>query len=140
MKQARQSTHYLTLCIITLVITATIAWSLPQTTFAAVQCRDAVSVAEEKDNIYTLLAYAVVLKDWQNGDMVHNRGYNIGSVLVDQNSNVVSWARNSVNLTKNMTQHGEVRLMSCYLGSKKIGSLKGFTIYTTLEGPASDFV
>jgi tRNA(Arg) A34 adenosine deaminase TadA len=93
--------------------------------------------AAERDEIYTLLAYAVVLKDWQNNDMISNRGYNIGSVLVDnQKHQVVYWARNSVNKTHNMSQHGEVRLMTCYLashGDAKQKDLKNFTIYTTLE-------
>jgi tRNA(adenine34) deaminase len=113
-----------------LVLTLTI---FLQTVLADIKCREVMSAAEEKDNIFTLLAYAVVLKDWQNNDMEHNRGYNIGSVLVDQNNKAVYWARNSVNLTKNMSQHGEVRLMTCYLWREKTKNLKGYTIYTTLE-------
>jgi tRNA(Arg) A34 adenosine deaminase TadA len=104
-----------------------------QMLFADAPCREPTNAAEERDNIFTLLAYAVVLKDWQDGDMEHNRGYNIGSVLVDPNNKVVYWARNAVNITKNMTQHGEVRLMTCYLGAEKTKNLMGYTIYTTLE-------
>lgn len=103
------STYCFVICAIALVISTFICLSLPQTMFAAVQCREAASAAEERDNIYTLLAYAVVLKDWQNGDREHNRGYKIGSALVDPNNKVVYWARNAVNLTKNSTQRGEVR-------------------------------
>ncbi|MBM9520047.1 nucleoside deaminase [Desulforhopalus vacuolatus] len=92
-----------------------------------------IDAAAERDNIFMLLAYAVVYKNWQNSDMANNRGYNIGSVLVDENNEVVYWARNSVNVTKNMTQHGEVRLMDCYLATHGPNDLKGYTIYTTLE-------
>jgi len=104
-----------------------------QMLFADAPCREAANAAEERDNIFTLLAYAVVQKDWQDGDMEHNRGYNIGSVLVDPNNKVVYWARNAVNITRNSTQHGEVRLMSCYLAAEKTKNLMGYMIYTTLE-------
>jgi len=89
----------------------------------------------ERDDIYTLLAYAVVLKNWQNNkDAETSRGYNIGSVLIDETkSEVVFWARNAVNFTKNYTQHGEVRLMTCYLAESDSKGLKNFTLYTTLE-------
>ncbi|WP_345277051.1 nucleoside deaminase [Litoribaculum gwangyangense] len=80
------------------------------------------------------MAYAVVYKDWQNNAMEKSsRGYNIGSVLVDNDKYVVNWARNSVNSTMNGTQHGEVRLMQSYLDSMQSFSLKGFSIYSTLE-------
>lgn len=87
----------------------------------------------EQDNIFMLLAYAVVYKDWQNNDMQNNRGYNIGSVLVNEKKEVVFWARNCVNKTKNMTEHGEVRLMTNYLKRSDQVKLKNYTIYTTLE-------
>ncbi|MFA8451870.1 MAG: nucleoside deaminase [Bacteroidales bacterium] len=87
----------------------------------------------ERDNIFMLLAYAVVYADWQNSDNKHNRGYNIGSVLVNKENAVVSWARNSVNVKKNMTQHGEVRLIENFLKEVAQKDLKGYTIYTTLE-------
>ena len=92
-----------------------------------------IGPADERDNLFMLLAYSVVYKNWQNADMEHNRGYNIGSVLVNENNEVVYWARNSVNVTKNMTQHGEVRLINCYLANNDRSALKGYTLYTTLE-------
>jgi len=89
---------------------------------------------KELDNFYTLMAYAVVYKDWQtNALRDSSRGYNIGSVLVDKNNKVVHWARNSVNITNNESQHGEVRLMQSYLDQQKCFSLQNHTIYTTLE-------
>ena len=37
-------------------------------------------------------------------------------------------------MTTNGTQHGEVRLMNCYLATNGVtAKLKGFTLYTTLE-------
>ena len=87
----------------------------------------------EKDNIFSLLAYTVVLKAWQQSNS-EGRGYNIGSVLVDENDNIVCWARNSVNATNNNTQHGEVRLMLNYINNvSNVFILPGYKLYTTLE-------
>ena len=87
----------------------------------------------ELDSIYTLLAYAVVYKNWQTGGMSNPRGYNIGSVLVDPTNKVVCWAVNSVDVTENGTQHGEVRLMTNYLNNTRKFNLKGYAVYTSLE-------
>ena len=43
-----------------------------------------INASIERDNIFSLLAYSVVLKNWQT-DRKTGRGYNIGSVLVDEN-------------------------------------------------------
>lgn len=91
-----------------------------------------VSPAQERDRIFSLLAYAVVLKNWQVSSDT-GRGYNIGSVLVDPGNKVIYWARNCVNVTRNSSQHGEVRLMNCYMATARTRNLKGHTIYTTLE-------
>ena len=92
------------------------------------------SEQQELDFFYSLMAYAVVHKDWQdNINQESSRGYNIGSVLVDNDKYVVNWARNSVNITMNETQHGEVRLIQSYLDRTHSFSLKGFSIYSTLE-------
>jgi tRNA(Arg) A34 adenosine deaminase TadA len=89
---------------------------------------------EEADRIFMLLAYSIVLRYWQKDyEGPESRGYNIGSVLVDSNKNIVCWAVNSVNRTQNSTNHGEVRLMSNYLQNTRKFDLKGYTIYTTLE-------
>ncbi|HEY6320296.1 MAG TPA: deaminase, partial [Thermoanaerobaculia bacterium] len=94
----------------------------------------------ERDQIFSLLAYAVVQLDWQAQGAAEPRGYNIGSVLVDKNACVVYWGLNSVGLAKNKTQHGEVRLMTCYMDRKREAgqplpgaNLKDYAIYTTLE-------
>lgn len=104
----------------------------PAQTAASTPAYDPTPKEAERDRIFTLLAYAVVLKDWQ-GNEEKPRGYNIGSILVDPDDNVVCWARNSVDVTGNETQHGEVRLMTNYLRNTKKFALKQYKLYTTLE-------
>lgn len=89
-------------------------------------------IQEERDEIYMLVAYAVVLNDWQDGSG-KKRGHNIGSILVAPDGKIVNWARNCNAALSNGTQHGEVRLMLGYLNRVGGYSLKGHTIYTTLE-------
>ncbi len=93
----------------------------------------AESEAEERDEIFSLLAYAVVLKDWQTKDTATPRGHNIGAVLVDGQNRIVNWGRNCNKITGNGTQHGEVRLMTGYLNKKRSYNLKTHTVYTSLE-------
>lgn len=128
-----------TLLISALLVFSTSACQATSTHYAISEaCKTSVSkpvitpIQEERDNIYMLLAYSVVLKDWQQkGEK--QRGHNIGSVLVDKNGKVVYSARNSNMVTGNGTQHGEVRLMIGYLDKIKTYNLKGYTIYTSLE-------
>ncbi len=96
----------------------------------------------ERDNIYQLLAYGVVYKDWQTKSWSNEgkpaRGYNIGSILIHEKKplgeQIVCWARNSVIITENGTQHGEVRLITNYLNNAETANLKDdFKLYTTLE-------
>lgn len=130
--------------LFTLLLSSLLAFSISacQTTsphYATLEeCKTPVSrqiitpIQEERDNIYMLLAYSVVLEDWQQkGEK--QRGHNIGSILVDQNGMIVYSAHNSNMVTGNGTQHGEVRLMIGYLDKVKTYSLKGYTVYTTLE-------
>lgn len=93
------------------------------------------SIQKELDEIYTLLAYSLVFKDWQSDTIPRNkrRGYNIGTILVDANKNIAHWGLNCINSTDNATQHGEVRAITSYLDSLKSFNLKGFTLYTSLE-------
>lgn len=99
------------------------------------------AVVAEQDAIYTLLAYAVVYKDWQTQGWDapdKARGYNIGGVLVNpQNApgqQLLCWSRNSVIKTRNGTQHGEVRLLTNYIGNNtSVTKVKGYKLYTTLE-------
>lgn len=89
-------------------------------------------VQEERDQIYMLTAYGVVLNDWQE-ENENKRGHNIGSILVAPDGRIVNWARNCNASLSNGTQHGEVRLMIGYLNRVGGYSLKDHTIYTTLE-------
>jgi tRNA(adenine34) deaminase len=101
-------------------------------------CGEDAECQAERDEIYSLLAYLVVLKDWQteaDEGTPRKRGHNIGSVLVDPAGNVVFWARNCNAITRDSSQHGEVRLMRAYLANRggDGSDLEGYTIYTTLE-------
>lgn len=93
------------------------------------------SVQTELDEIYSLLAFSLVYKDWQPESIPRNerRGYNIGTILVNENNEAVHWGLNCINSTDNATQHGEVRAITSYLDSLRSFNLKGFTLYTTLE-------
>ena len=93
------------------------------------------AVQQELDEIYSLLNYSIVFKYWQPDSIprFERRGYNIGTVLVDKNYEIVNWALNSINSTNNTTQHGEVRAIMGYLDTSKSFNLKDFTLYTTLE-------
>jgi tRNA(adenine34) deaminase len=106
--------------------------SAPRIIPDALHANSVLSIDEERDEIYSLLAYAVVLKDWQVGGP-NQRGHNIGAVLVDSQGKLVYWARNCNHITKNGTQHAEVRLMLGYLSEVQTYSLKGHTVYTSLE-------
>lgn len=93
------------------------------------------SIQIELDDMYMLLTYSLVYKDWQEGSIPRRerRGYNIGTILVDANKEVVHWGLNCINSTDNATQHGEVRAITSYLDSLRSFNLKGFTLYTSLE-------
>lgn len=93
---------------------------------------DMDSAQVEADKIYSLLAYAVVYKDWQEDDR-HGRGYNVGAILVSPEGEVVASGLNSVNSANNSTQHGELKVMTHYLDTTQHYNLEGYTIYTTLE-------
>ena len=92
-------------------------------------------IQQEIDDIYSLLTYALVLKDWQPDSIPRRerRGYNIGALLVDKENSPVHYGLNCINSTDNATQHGEVRAMTSYLEKHRSFNLRGFTIYTTLE-------
>ncbi|CAM2978780.1 nucleoside deaminase [Helicobacter burdigaliensis] len=93
-----------------------------------------VSASAERDHIYSLLSLAIVYENWQVKSK-NKRGHNIGSVIVDNHTNKpVFWARNSVDITHNGTQHGEVRLATNLLNCQGFDKyLKNYTLYTTLE-------
>ncbi len=88
---------------------------------------------EELDDIYGLMALAVVDADWQEAGSPRARGHNIGGVVVDDKLEVVNWERNSNEAMCNGTQHGEVRMMLKQLNRTGSSTLKRFQIYTSLE-------
>ncbi|MEZ5102987.1 MAG: deaminase [Draconibacterium sp.] len=90
---------------------------------------------KEIDEIYSLLICSIVYDDWQGADRPRDkrRGYNIGSLIVNENNEPVYSSLNSINSTNNTTQHGEVRAITGYLNDSSMYNLKGHTIYTTLE-------
>lgn len=89
-------------------------------------------VQVERDQILSLTALAVVHRDWQQS--YEGRGHNIGSILANKDSLPVFWARNTVNMSGNASQHGEVRLIQEFLNCRVIGKYaEDYTVYTTLE-------
>lgn len=112
-------------------------WPVQTQQQAAVQPQAATAhlspAQQERDEIYMLLAYAVVLKNWQTDATRPQRGHNIGSVLVAPDGEIVFWARNSNHITGNGTQHGEVRLIRNRLAQTRTYNLKDHTVYTSLE-------
>ena len=88
--------------------------------------------SEEKDQIFSMLAYSIMAKDWQSELQDVKRGHNIGAVLVN-NDEPLAWAVNCNARTKNGTQHAEVRTITGYLKFSRIRNLTGHTVYTTLE-------
>lgn len=111
--------------LISLLLLATVT-----TVFA--QTKPMNMAQKERDNIFSLAALAMVYKDWQTSR--DGRGHNIGSILVNKNNMPVFWARNSVTVRSDATQHGEVRLIQSFLQCPGVGKyMDGYTIYTTLE-------
>jgi tRNA(adenine34) deaminase len=81
----------------------------------------------------SLAVLYMVYKDWQ-GSAKARRGHNIGSILVDKNSVPVFWARNSVTVLDDSSQHGEVRTIQSFLNCPGVGRyVNGYSVYTTLE-------
>lgn len=90
---------------------------------------------EEIDDIFILMTYALVFRDWQSDQVPRNsrRGYNIGALIVDAKNHPVRYDLNCINSTENATQHGEVRAIMKHLDKNKSFNLAGYTLYTTLE-------
>ena len=116
--------------------TAEVAVGATAKTCDTVPPYDPSPVTIERDRIFSLVAYGVVYKNWQTGTWgtPDARGYNIGGVLVDDDDQIVCWARNSVIRLGNDTQHGEVRLMVNYLHNDQDEvALHDYKLYTSLE-------
>ncbi|WP_226646152.1 nucleoside deaminase [Microbulbifer variabilis] len=95
-------------------------------------------IQRERDAILMLLAYSTAYLNWVSPQDQNKRGYNIAAVLYDpQQEKIVGVQRNAVDLCGDKTQHAEVRLIQQCINTDCRGkgnhSLKGTTIYTTLE-------
>lgn len=94
-----------------------------------------MSSENELDEIYTLLSYSLVFRNWQPATIPfeQRRGYNIGCVLVNPDMEPVHAGLNSVNSTNDATRHGELVAITEYISATKCVHLRGFTLYVTLE-------
>ena len=90
------------------------------------------TVQQERDEIFTLLAYSIAYIDSQTNAQT-GRGYNIAAVLLNKNDSIVYWARNCVNRDSDFSAHAEVQSMEGYVRSTRGDSLASFRLYTTLE-------
>jgi len=117
--------------------TATVTYRDPapaetRTVAIAVQATEGPSLAaiDEREGIFSLLAYAIVYVDWQPD--TSSRGYNIGAVLTDENDSIVYWSRNCVRAS-DFTHHAEAVSMQEFLAATAQGQLSRDRVYTTLE-------
>src|SRR5262249_5833098 len=90
----------------------------------------------DRDDIYQLLAYAVVAARWQDGPS--RQGHNIGAVLVSADGDPVYWETNANFAEASATEHAEARVIRNYLAHRRRQGrpayrLTGDTIFTTLE-------
>ncbi|MBQ4874753.1 MAG: hypothetical protein HRK26_01390 [Rickettsiaceae bacterium H1] len=77
------------------------------------------NAAEKGDNTFSLMSLAVVSSDFQNSLNPQNaRGFNIGSVIVDSEHNVVFYGLNKVFLMNIYTAHEEVEAIEWILSKK----------------------
>jgi tRNA(Arg) A34 adenosine deaminase TadA len=102
---------------------------------ASPSCTSAEASAE-RDDIYQLLAYAIVSVRWQ--DDKSRQGHNIGAVLVRADGGPVYWATNANFAEASAAEHAEARVIRNYLARRRQQGhpayrLTGDTIYTTLE-------
>lgn len=106
---------------------------IPQLVLFLIFLQPVDTVQQERDEIFMLAAYSVVYQNWQTPADRPGRGHNIGSILVNDKGEPVYAERNCNAMFKDTTQHGEVRLIMGFLEKTHQGTLKGFTVYTSLE-------
>lgn len=95
----------------------------------------AEKIQKERDEIFMLLNYSLIHKNWQTFGDKEYRGFNIGAILVNPEGKVVDTSLNSVWKDMNKTHHAEMNLMQNYLNKhpEQKGFLENFSIYTSLE-------
>lgn len=88
----------------------------------------------ERNRILSMATLAYVYQDWQNSAQ-DERGYNIGAILYSPSGDsIVAWSRNSVRKADiGKTAHAEIELMQHAIRDKKVRTLRGLHIITTLE-------
>jgi tRNA(Arg) A34 adenosine deaminase TadA len=95
------------------------------------------AVRAEADEIYQLLAYAIVDAQWETGEGAR-RGHNIGALLVEPDGAPAWWALNNNFAEESAIEHAELRLLRTYFdrrrdGGHPVSRLSGYTVYSTLE-------
>jgi tRNA(Arg) A34 adenosine deaminase TadA len=95
------------------------------------------AVQAEADEIYQLLAYAIVDAQWATGEGA-KRGHNIGALLVEPDGTPAWWALNNNFAEESAIEHAELRLLRTYFDHRRDGGhpvprLSGYTVYSTLE-------
>jgi tRNA(Arg) A34 adenosine deaminase TadA len=95
------------------------------------------AVQAEADEIYQLLAYAIVDAQWPTGGGA-KRGHNIGALLVEPDGTPAWWEVNSNFAEESAVEHAELRLIRTYFAHRRDGGhpvsrLSGYTVFSTLE-------
>ncbi|MGB3180527.1 MAG: nucleoside deaminase [Cyclobacteriaceae bacterium] len=95
--------------------------------------KESESIQQEVEEIFILLSYALVYDDWQDQPQFKRRGYNVGALIVSPDNKPVYHGLNCIDSTNNVTQHGEIRAITEYLGQGEQYNLAHHSIYVTLE-------
>lgn len=92
-------------------------------------------IQKEREEIYMLLNYSLINKNWQIFGKKNYRGYNICATLVDNKGKIIGSGLNSTWQDMNRTHHAEMNLIQNYLDKhpEQKGGLENFSIYTSLE-------
>lgn len=92
----------------------------------------AATAAEEREEIFTLLAYSIAWVDWQPGGPAQ-RGYNAATVLVDKNDAIQFWARNCALSPPDVSRHADVLAMQKHLEAIRTTYLTSYKLFSSLE-------
>ena len=94
-----------------------------------------VTEEQEIDNIFILLTYALVYKNWQldKTPRSQRRGYNIAALLVNEKNEPVFHGLNTIASTNNSTHHSEINAMLNYMKKYNDFDLDGFKVYVSLQ-------
>jgi tRNA(adenine34) deaminase len=111
---------------------AFVAWRMPPRGGLHAPTPEAISPAQaERDEIFMLLAYALVLEHWDPG--TENRGHNVGALLVDDRGQPVAFDLNHNLRYRSGAEHAEARVLQHHLRRVGTFKLEDYTVYATLE-------